>query len=74
MLQFWNILYWRWKKTSDTTKVYRGKTRYPVTQSQVHACNQSIWKKGDQLCTEMKLIYTVHIQRPMRGMTHREQD
>jgi hypothetical protein len=31
-------------------------------------------EEGDKLCTQMKLIYTVHIQHPMRGMTVQEQD
>src|SRR5215469_13803986 len=26
-------------------------------------------KKGDQLCIQMKRIYTAHIQQPMHGMT-----
>jgi hypothetical protein len=31
-------------------------------------------KKGDQLRSQMKLIYTVHRQHPMCGMTGRKQD
>ena len=36
--------------------------------------SKHIGKKGDQLCIQMKLTYTVHTEHPMRGMTGGEQD
>jgi len=44
------------------------------SESSTCVLSEHIGKKGDQLCIQMKRIYTAHIQHPMRGMTGREQD
>jgi hypothetical protein len=44
--------------------------------SESSACvlSEHIGMKGDQLCVQMKRIYTFHIQHPMRGMSVLERD
>jgi hypothetical protein len=44
--------------------------------SETRTCvlTKHIGKNADQLCMQMKRIYTVHIQHPMREMMGREQD
>jgi len=44
------------------------------SESSTCVLSEHMGKKGDQLCTQMKRVYTVHIQHLMRGMTGREQD
>ena len=44
------------------------------TESSTCVLSKHIGKKVDQLCMQMKLTYTVHIQHPMDGMTSQEQD
>jgi hypothetical protein len=49
-------------------------TTFGHSESSTCVLPEHIGKKGGQLCTQMKLIYIVHTQHPMRGMTGREQD
>jgi len=44
------------------------------SESSTCVLSKHIGKKRDQLSTQMKLIYSVHIKYPMRGITGREQD
>jgi len=44
------------------------------SESSTCVLSQHIGKKGDQLCMQMKRIYTAHKQHPMHGMTGQEQD
>ena len=75
MLQFWNILYCRWKKTSDNRKfIVESHDIGSLRVTSPCVLSQHVGKKGDQLCMQMKRIYTAPIQHPMCGMIGREQD
>jgi hypothetical protein len=65
----WNILYCRWKKTSDNRKFIV--ERHDIRSLRVKYLRliKAYRKEGRQLCTQMKLIYSANIQHPKRGMT-----
>ena len=73
MLQFWNILLSGWKNTSDNLKFIVQRQDILSLRFKYLRGVRS-YREGDHLCTQMKLIYTDHIQHPMHGITGREQD
>ena len=74
MLQFSNILYCRWNKTSDNRKFIVERRDIRSLRVKHLRATKHTGKKEDQLCTQMKHIVTVHKQHPVRGMTVRKQD
>ena len=71
MLQFWNILYCRWKKTSDNRKFIV--ERHDIRSLRVkYLCTITACREEGR-----PIVYAdeiIRIQHPMRGMTGREQD
>ena len=63
-----------WLRLLITESLSWKDTIFGHSESSTCVLSEHIGKKGDRLCTQMKLTYTVHIQHPMRGMTGREQD
>ena len=44
------------------------------SESSTYMLSKHIGNKRDQLCIQMKLMYAVHVQHPMHGITGQEQD
>ena len=58
---FWNILYYRYKKTSDNRKFIVERHDFRSLSVKYLRAVEAYREEGDQLCMQMKPVYTVHI-------------
>ena len=74
MLQFWNILYCRWKNTSDNQKFIAERHDNRSLRVKYLRAVKAYREEGRPIVYADEIIFTFHIQNPMHGMTCREQD
>jgi hypothetical protein len=72
MLQFWSILYCRWKKTCDNRKIIVERHDIRSLRVKYLRAVKAHREEGRPIVYADEAIVTVHIHHPVRGTTGRK--